>query len=130
MPLVKVSIRKGRSKAEKKALMDAVHVALVESFMIPDRDRVQRIFEFEDDEFEIPNNRTNFFTIIEITILPGRSLNAKRNLYQSINRELKKIGYTNPNDIVIVLHEPLLENWGIRGGIPASEVNIGFKLDV
>lgn len=130
MPLIKVSIRKGRSKEEKTALMDAIHGALVESFMIPDRDRVQRLLEFEDAEFEIPNDRTNFFTIIEITILPGRSLNAKRNLYQSINRDLKNIGYTNPNDIVIVLKEPQLENWGIRGGIPANEVNIGFKLDV
>lgn len=130
MPLVKVSILKGRSKAEKKALMDAIHAALVESFMIPNQDRVQRIFEFEDDEFEIPNDRTRFFTIIEITILPGRSLNAKRSLYQSINRELKNVGYTNPNDIVIVLQEPQIDNWGIRGGIPASETNIGFKLDI
>jgi len=35
-----------------------------------------------------------------------------------------------PKDIFIVLHEVPMENWGIRGGIPASEVNLGFKVNV
>jgi phenylpyruvate tautomerase PptA (4-oxalocrotonate tautomerase family) len=35
-----------------------------------------------------------------------------------------------PNDILIVLQEPPLENWGIRGGHPANEIDIGFELDV
>ena len=130
MPLVKISIRKGRSKSEKQALMDAVHEALVEAFNIPDWDRNQRISEFENEDFEIPNNRTDYFTLIEIIIYPGRSLNVKRELYKMINDRLKSIGYTSLNDIVIVLLEPPLENWGIRGGIPASEVDIGYKLDV
>jgi phenylpyruvate tautomerase PptA (4-oxalocrotonate tautomerase family) len=130
MPLVKISILKGRSKSEKQALLDAVHAALVEAFKIPDWDRDQRIFEFEKENFEIPNNRTDYFTLIEIIIYPGRSLKVKRELYKSINDRLKANGYKNPNDIVIVLLEPPLENWGIRGGVPASEIDIGYKLDV
>ena len=130
MPLVKINILKGRSKSEKQALLDAVHTALVEAFKIPDWDRDQRIFEFENGDFEIPNKRTDYFTLIEIIIYPGRSLNVKRELYRSINDRLRAIGYKNPNDIVIVLLERPLEDWGIRGGIPASEVDIGYKLDV
>lgn len=130
MPLVKISIIEGRSLSEKKRLLDAVHSSLVEAFKIPDRDRVQRIVEFKKDDFEIPQDRTGFFTIIEITILPGRLLEAKKNLYTTINQKLSGIGYQNPNDIVIVLNEPDLNNWGIRGGKPASEVDIGFRLDV
>jgi phenylpyruvate tautomerase PptA (4-oxalocrotonate tautomerase family) len=34
---------------------------------------------------------------------------------------------TNGNNITIVIHESPLENWGIRGGRPASEVDLGFK---
>ena len=33
-------------------------------------------------------------------------------------------------DIFIVLNDIPLDNWGIRGGVPASEVDIGFKVDV
>jgi len=33
-------------------------------------------------------------------------------------------------DIMIVLHEPPLENFGIRGGKPASEVELAHRIDV
>jgi phenylpyruvate tautomerase PptA (4-oxalocrotonate tautomerase family) len=33
-------------------------------------------------------------------------------------------------DIMIVINEPPLENWGVAGGKPASEVDFGFKIDV
>ena len=84
MPLVKISIRKGRSDSEKIALLNGIHMALVEAFEIPENDRVQRVDEYSENEFEIPNDRTDKFTIIEITILPGRSFDAKKKLYQLI----------------------------------------------
>ena len=115
MPLVKISIKKGRLPSEKRQLLDIVHSSLVEAFKIPDHDRIQRIYEFKQDEFEIPGDRTDKYTIIETTVFPGRSLEA--------------IGYLD-NDTVIVLTEPELHNWGIRGGFPASEINIGFDLKV
>jgi phenylpyruvate tautomerase PptA (4-oxalocrotonate tautomerase family) len=30
----------------------------------------------------------------------------------------------------IVLHDVLMENWGVAGGKPASEVDFGFKIEV
>lgn len=33
-------------------------------------------------------------------------------------------------DIKITLIEVPAENWGIRGGLPASEVDLGFAIDV
>ncbi|MFA6011480.1 MAG: tautomerase family protein [Desulfobacteraceae bacterium] len=129
MPLVKINIKKGRSPGEKKQLLDIVHSSLVDAFKIPQNDRIQRICEFDDEAFEIPADRTDKFTIIEITILPGRSFEAKKNLYQLIFGKLKAIGYQD-NDAAIVLTEPELNNWGVRGGYPASEINIGFNLNV
>jgi len=32
--------------------------------------------------------------------------------------------------VFIVLNEQPRENWGIRGGIPASEIGLGFKVDI
>jgi phenylpyruvate tautomerase PptA (4-oxalocrotonate tautomerase family) len=129
MPLVKISIRKGRSPGEKKQLLDIVHSSLVDAFKLPRNDRIQRICEFDDESFEFPADRTNKFTIIEITILPGRSFEAKKTLYQLIFGKLKAIGYQD-NDAAIVLTEPELNNWGVCGGYPASEINIGFNLNV
>ena len=129
MPLVKVSLLKGRSKEEKKALLDAIHSALMDAFKIPESDRNQRIFEFEPENFDIPAGKTSNYTLIEMDVFPGRSLDAKRNLYKTIVHSLEKLGI-QLNDILIILNEPLLDNWGVRGGIPASEIDLGFKLDV
>ena len=34
------------------------------------------------------------------------------------------------NDITIVLLEPPLENWGVKGGKPANEVELGFNINI
>ena len=128
MPLVKVSLLKGRSIEEKKALLDAIHAALLDAFKIPENDRNQRIFEFEPENFDIPEEKTSNYTMIEIDVFPGRSLDAKRKLYQKIVQNLNE--QIQPNDILVVLKEPPLDNWGVRGGMPASEIDLGIKLDV
>ncbi|MDD1763192.1 MAG: tautomerase family protein [Methanobacteriaceae archaeon] len=130
MPLVKIEILKGKSIEYKKAILNGVHQALVEALMIPEHDRFQRIYELGKDDFEVPPDRTDRATIIEIKMFPGRSLEAKKNLYQCIIRNLKNDPGIDGHDVVIILLEPPLTNWGMRGGQPASEVDLGFDLDV
>ena len=129
MPLVKISLLKGKSKEEKVALLDAIHAALMEAFKIPENDRNQRIFEFEPENFEIPEGKTSNYTLIEMDVFPGRSIAAKRKLYQTIVQNMQKLDIQT-SDVLIVLNEPQLDNWGVRGGVPASEIDLGFKIDV
>ncbi|MGE0071120.1 MAG: hypothetical protein AB7S67_12965 [Thiomonas sp.] len=49
-------------------------------------------------------------------------------MYQGIVGKLGLLGI-QASDILIVLNEPPLENWGLRGQ-PASEVDLGFNLKV
>lgn len=130
MPLVKVEIIKGRSAAYKKALLDGIHSALVDAFKIPEWDRMQRLYELEPEYFEIAPSKTDQITLIEIIAFPGRSLEAKRKLYADIIANLTHSPGIPANDIMIVLNEPPLENWGIRGGKPASDLDIGFEIKV
>src|SRR3972149_9088034 len=125
MPLVRIEIRRGRTPAEKRALMEAIHSALVEALQIPDWDRTERLIEHEAEDFEIPPGKTERYTLIEITMFPGRSLDAKRRLYRALVQNLGALGIA-ASDTFLVLHEPPMENWGIRGGGPASEVNLGY----
>lgn len=128
MPLVKIEILKGNSKEYKKAILNSIHESLVESIKIPDYDRFQRIYELDKENFEIPSTKTEKAIIIEITLFKGRSLKAKKDLYKKIVERLAKNPGINGDDITIVLQEPPLENWGIKGGKPASEVDLGFKI--
>jgi phenylpyruvate tautomerase PptA (4-oxalocrotonate tautomerase family) len=129
MPLVRVEIIRGQSLAERKRLLDGVHDAFVEAFGIPDDDRTQRMIEHDPENFEIPPGAGERYTLIEITAFPGRSPTAKRHLYRALVRNLGEAGVP-ASDISVVLHEPPMENWGIRGGKPASEVDLGFRVDV
>ena len=66
---------------------------------------------------------------VEATVFPGRSRDAKRKLYQLLVENLERAGV--PKDRVLaVLHEPALENGGIRGGQAGCDVQLGFKIDV
>lgn len=50
-------------------------------------------------------------------------------LYKAIVRNFGALGI-GANDVMIVLHEVPRENWGIRGGVPASEVDLGLNVYV
>lgn len=130
MPLVKVEILKGKSVEYKKAIMDGIHSALVEAFKIPDKDRNQRLYELDKENFEFPYTKSEKYTLIELTVFKGRSLEAKKLLYSSIAANLAKSPGIMGEDFVIVIHEPPMENWGLKGGKPASEVDLGFKVNV
>jgi 4-oxalocrotonate tautomerase family enzyme len=129
MPLVKVEILKGKSNDYKKKLLEGIHLALVEAIKIPDHDRRQRLYELENDNFE-KTGRNDDYTIIEITMFKGRSYEAKKKLYNAIVKNLNTSLNINGNEITIVINEPPLENWGIRGGLPASDVDLGFSVNV
>lgn len=130
MPLVKVEILKGKSAEYKKAILDGIHSALVEAFKIPDYDRNQRLYELDKENFEFPHTKSEKYTLIELTVFKGRSFEAKKLLYTNIVTNLAKSPGIMGEDLSIVIHEPPMENWGVKGGKPASEVDLGFKIDV
>lgn len=129
MPLVKVEILEGKSKEYKRALLDGIHKALVDTIKIPNQDRRQRLYELCSDCFE-HEGRGEDYTIVEITMFRGRSAEAKKALFRSLVNNLTRNPGIPENDITIVINDPSLENWGIRGGIPASEVDLGFDINV
>ncbi len=129
MPLVRIEVRRSREPEEKRAVCDAVHAAMKEALLIPEQDRHIRYIEHAPEDFQIPPGKTEDYTLVELTIFQGRSMDAKRNLYQAVVRNLGSLGIA-PEDVFIVLIESPPENWGVRGGVPASEVDLGFKIDV
>jgi phenylpyruvate tautomerase PptA (4-oxalocrotonate tautomerase family) len=129
MPLVKLSIIEGRTPKEKHAIADAVHKALVESFKILEDDRNIRIEEFNKENYLLPPGKSEKYILVEITAFSGRTYDAKRLLYKNIVANFMKIGI-DAIDTLIVVNDVPLENWGIRGGIPACDLDLGFKVNV
>jgi phenylpyruvate tautomerase PptA (4-oxalocrotonate tautomerase family) len=129
MPFAKIETRRSRPPEEVQALIEAVYQAQRVALKVPEGDRQIRYIEHRPEHFAVPPGRSENYTFVEILLFPGRSLQAKRQLYQQIVSRFGALGIA-PEDVFIVLQEPPLENWGIRGGVPASEVDLGFNTQV
>ena len=128
MPNTLIATRAGWV-TDPAAVIDAVQAALREALKIPEADRTLRLIEHPASHFAVPPGRGEKFTLVEVMMFSGRSLAAKRTLYQAIVRNLAAHGVP-ALDIKITLIETPPENWGLRGGLPASEIDLGFKIDV
>jgi phenylpyruvate tautomerase PptA (4-oxalocrotonate tautomerase family) len=129
MPDVLVEVRGKWLGVRKRDFLDAIHSALVEAIKIPPEDRVTRLVEYKADDFVTPPKLSPRFTRIAITMYAGRSLDAKRRLYRAITRNLEPFGVP-PKSVKIVLMEVPGENWGVRGGHAACDIDLGFDLHV
>ncbi|MBT9598310.1 MAG: tautomerase family protein [Vitreoscilla sp.] len=129
MPLAKIETRRPHPPEVVQALMNAVYESFREALKVPEGDRQIRYVEHRPEHFMVPPGKTENATLVEITMFPGRSLAAKRALYGGIVRRFAALGIP-PTEVLIILNEPALDNWGLRGGVPASELELGFKLDV
>ena len=69
------------------------------------------------------------YTHIVIAMFAGRSLSAKRALYQAIVRHLEPFGVP-PGDVRIILHEVPRENVGMQGGKAAIDLELGYEVRV
>jgi len=131
MPSVLIEVRKTYTPEEEVALMEGVHAALREAFKIKPTDRNVRLVVHEPHRFACPPTvtRPELYTHVSIDAFAGRSLDAKRALYLGIVANLGRLGV--PADHVkILLREIPREDWGIRGGQAACDVDLGFKIDV
>ena len=103
--------------------------ALVEAIRIPEGDRCVRLASFAAEDVLLKPGQTENFTLVEVSLFSGRSLEAKRALYQTLVRRLSALGIA-AGDVKIVVHEVPAENWGIRGGQMAADIDLGFEVNV
>jgi phenylpyruvate tautomerase PptA (4-oxalocrotonate tautomerase family) len=131
MPSTLIEVRCRHTESEEVAIIDAVHDALVAAFQIPPGDKHVRLVSHEPHRFSYSPGlaKPELYTLVTIDCFAGRSIQAKRNLYREIVTRLETLGI--PSDhITIVLRESALENWGVRGGRAACDVNLGFTVEV
>lgn len=128
MPCVRIATGEWAAGSEMK-LIEAVQSALIAAFKIPAGDRDVVLDLYSDDRRIVSAGRSERYTRIEIVGIAARSLEAKRALFRMIADNLEAVG-VHREETRMFLIEPSAESWGIRGGVLASEADIGFKIDV
>lgn len=128
MPSTRIETRRGWLGTRRREVLEAVQRALMTGILIPENDRCIRLVEFDEDAMMVPPHVSQCYMVVEISLFTGRTIEAKRRLYAALVTELAAFGLA-AHDLKVILHEVPRENWGLRG-LPGSEIELGFKVDV
>jgi phenylpyruvate tautomerase PptA (4-oxalocrotonate tautomerase family) len=129
MAIARIEVVGRLSSVDKRDRLEAVNTALVAALRVPNDDPTVTITEIDPESILLPGGVGDSFTLVQITMFVGRSTATKRSLYQGLCSALTSIGIPL-SDILINIVESPTENWGIDGGTPASEVDLGFQVDI
>ena len=125
MPLVTITLRKGRSHEFLRKVGDAIHAALVAKAPIPEADRFQIFHEVERHAIDVdptfaganPVERSDDVLIIQIILNTGRTDEVKAALYADIVSRLHSGAGVRPDDVFINLVEVVKQNWSMASGL-------------
>lgn len=121
MPLVRVSLREGKSPSYLEAIGQSIHRAMVETIGVPADDRFQVFSEHSVEGLVYDPNylgvkRDEDIVVIQITLNSGRTLEQKRALYKAIAENLSKEPGLRKEDVLVGLVEVGKENWSFGNG--------------
>lgn len=122
MPLTRVSLRRGKPAAYRKAILDGLYQAMLETFNVPEDDHFMTITEHDEDDFDYSKSylgveRSDDLVYIQLTVNNTRTLDQKKALYRRIVERLSSNPGLRPEDIFISLVEVVPENWSLGNGV-------------
>jgi 4-oxalocrotonate tautomerase len=122
MPLVQVSLRRGKPAVHHQAILDGIYRALRATFDVPEEDRFMTITEHDEADFSYSRTyfgiqRSDDLVMIQLTVSNTRTVEKKKALFRQIAANLSADPGLRPEDIFINLVEVLPENWSFGHGI-------------
>jgi phenylpyruvate tautomerase PptA (4-oxalocrotonate tautomerase family) len=110
-------------------LSDVIHSCVVDALKFPVDKRAHRFFHLEAEDFYYPASATERYTIIEIGMMEGRSVETKKRLIRLLfERICGEVGRL-PNEVEISITESPKHNWGFRG-LPGDEIGLNYRVEV
>ena len=119
------------SSEEKRALADALNLALHEAMNTPMDDRFVIISEHKDDEFFIhptfpAMERSDKRMVVTVTFGTSRTVEQKRKLAELVTRyAVEKVGVSQ-DDISLMMYAIPLENMSFGGGKLVSDIDLSM----
>ncbi len=129
MAQIKIYGLKEQLNPVKAQLSTLIHSCVMEAFGLPFDKKAHRFFPMEPDDFYYPVGRSPRYTIIEISLFEGRSLEAKKQLIRLLFEHAQAELNLAPADLEITLTETPRHNWGIRGS-SGDELDLNYKIEV
>ena len=113
----------------KARLSDVIHSCVVDALAFPQDKRAHRFFGLDPEDFYYPAGRTLRYTIVEISMFEGRSVEAKKHLIRLLFERMRGEIGLDPADLEITITETPKHNWGFRGQ-PGDEIGLNYKVEI
>lgn len=129
MAQIKIYARRSLLQQRRPLISQAIHAAVVSALHYPQDKQFHRFFPMDEGDFIHPADRSERYTIIELSMFEGRSHATKRGLIQALFENLKHMAGIESQDVEITLFETPRVNWGIRG-MNGEDMALGYSVRV
>lgn len=129
MSQVKIYGIRERLNPIKQKLSDIIHSCNVDALQYPPDKRAHRFFPLDASDFFYPLGRTDKYTILEFSMIEGRSVDAKKQLIRFLFERVQRELDISPQDLEMTIFETPKHNWGFRG-LPGDEHTLNYKIEV
>ena len=114
----------------KQQLSDVLQQCLNRELGLPDDKRAHRFVPLDKEDFFFPQGRTEAYTVIEINMMEGRTVETKKRLIKTIFSEVERQLGLSPIDIEITIKEQPSHCWGFRGMTGDEAQDLKYKINV
>ena len=113
----------------KEKLSEVIHSCVMDALGMPADKKAHRFFPLEKENMFMPGGRTDAYTIIEISMISGRTVETRKKLIRLLFDRIKdQIGIEHM-DLEICIYESPACNWGFRG-MHGDEVKLNYEINV
>jgi phenylpyruvate tautomerase PptA (4-oxalocrotonate tautomerase family) len=116
MPLVTISILKGKSSEYIQAVADGINAAVIETMGFPDDDRYQVIHQLDPECLQL-QTRSDDRVMMHLVMRAGRSNKSKQAFYKKAVENLAKNPGIDPANVLITITENHDIDWSFRDGV-------------
>ena len=114
----------------KAKLSEVIHGCMQTVLGLPEDKRAQRFIPLNADDFYYPEGRSAAYTVIEINMMQGRTVETKKALIKALFQQIElKIGIL-PIDIEITIKEQPAHCWGFRGMTGDEARDLKYKVNI
>lgn len=129
MSQIKIYGLKSQLDPIKKNLSDVIHSCVMDALQFPADKRAHRFIGLDKDDFFMPAGRSDAYIIIEITMIEGRSVAAKKTLIRLLFDRIKAELGIEHMDVEICISDSPACNWGFRG-MHGDEIKLNYNINV
>lgn len=129
MSQIKIYGLKTKLEPIREQLSDTIHTCLMEALSLPEDKRAHRFFPLEKENFYMPGGRTDAYTIIEISMISGRTVETRKKLIRLLFDKIRDEVGISYQDVEICINESPAANWGFRG-FHGDEVKLTYQIEV